>query len=507
MSVHDQSKLLDERVEFVGFGEANYEAFPAIAAALDRYGTDALDHLYRRIAANGPLNRMFTSPDAMRRAQSKQLEHWRQLFSGTLQEDYVDRAERIGQVHAGIGLEPRWYIGSYALLLERIIDRLAAEGLFAGRRKKLGTVIATLVKTALLDMDIALSAYSQVETERRTAVIDKLGAALDQLSRGNFTVELGDLPEAYHKLADDFAAVRSRMSATIGTVMTSAESITTGSAEISQASDDLAHRTEQQATSLEETAEAMKEITDAVRTTATGASHVNESVVEAHREAEDGGRIVADAIEAMGDIESSSQQISQIIEVIDSIAFQTNLLALNAGVEAARAGEAGKGFAVVANEVRALAQRSADAAQNIKTLISTSSQQVERGVDLVGRTGSALDQIVTRVGEITRQARDISDAAELQATRIAQVSVAVSNMDKMTQQNAAMVEQSSAAARTLSHEAVQLASAVGQFQLDGAAPATRPAAIIAPIRPLPIARAPLPTIGNVAVQTEDWTEF
>jgi methyl-accepting chemotaxis protein len=254
------------------------------------------------------------------------------------------------------------------------------------------------------------------------------------------------------------------VSSTIGAVTTAANGISSGAADIRQASDDLSQRTEQQAASLEETAAAMDEITATVRETAAGARRANDAVVDARTEAESSGDVVRRAVDAMGGIERASSEISEIISVIDGIAFQTNLLALNAGVEAARAGDAGKGFAVVASEVRALAQRSADAAKDVKTKILASSEQVEAGVMLVSETGKALQRIITRIGEISTLVSTIAQSAEHQATGLQQVNTAVSEMDGVTQQNAAMVEEATAAARSLAEEADRLTSEVARFR-------------------------------------------
>lgn len=312
--------------------------------------------------------------------------------------------------------------------------------------------------------------------------------------------------------------MRARMAATLGDVSTAASSIETGSREISQASQDLSLRTEQQAANLEETTSAMTEITNAVKTTAENAARVNESVTKAHSEAVEGGQVVREAVVAMGDIEKSSQQIAEIVEIIDGIAFQTNLLALNAGVEAARAGDAGKGFAVVANEVRALSGRSADAAQNIKILIGTSSANVSRGVELVGRTGVALEGIVVSVGDITQQMNEISASAEYQATSLSQVNFAIAEMDKMTQQNAAMVEETSASARSLANEAVHLTSSVAQFRFDNVSnkvielkdrrPVLHTANVSASGKVSPRSTDTLlPSQANLAINADDWTDF
>jgi methyl-accepting chemotaxis protein len=241
---------------------------------------------------------------------------------------------------------------------------------------------------------------------------------------------------------------------------------------MSHAADDLSRRTEQQAASLEETAAALDEITVTVKRTAEAAAHARSVATTAAGTAEQSGKVVRDAIEAMNGIEKSSGQISQIIGVIDEIAFQTNLLALNAGVEAARAGDAGRGFAVVASEVRALAQRSADAAKEIKSLIAASTNQVEQGVDLVRRTGQALDRITQQVAELTNIVADIAASAQEQASGLGQVNTALNQMDQVTQQNAAMVEESTAASHALAQETDEVSRLVTRFDLGRKSSAT-----------------------------------
>jgi methyl-accepting chemotaxis protein len=317
-------------------------------------------------------------------------------------------------------------------------------------------------------------AARQAAAREQAAVVEAIGDGLVHLAEGDLTHRVtGDFPNDYVKLKDDFNAAMSQLQETMQVVARTTSGIHSGSGEIASAADDLSHRTEQQAASLEETAAALDEITATVRKTAEGATHAREVVATARTGAEQSGEVVRKAVSAMSAIETSSTEISQIIGVIDEIAFQTNLLALNAGVEAARAGEAGKGFAVVAQEVRALAQRSAEAAKEIKGLIHTSGTQVASGVALVGETGRALAEIVTQVTEINAIVAEIAASAAEQSTGLAEVNTAVNQMDQVTQQNAAMVEQTTAASHSLGREAEELATLIGRFRLGADAPAAR----------------------------------
>jgi methyl-accepting chemotaxis protein len=281
---------------------------------------------------------------------------------------------------------------------------------------------------------------------------------------------------------------------TLKAIAASTQGVRAGAHEITAASDDLAHRTEQQAASLEQTAAALDEITAAVHKTAEGAGEARLVAAGSKSDAEHSGAVIHETVQAMSSIDHSSREISNIIGVIDEIAFQTNLLALNAGVEAARAGDAGRGFAVVATEVRALAQRSADAAKEIKALISASRQQVESGVKLVDETGNALGRIVGQVTKLNELIAEIAASALEQATGLKEVNSAVNQMDQVTQQNAAMVEQSTAASHSLASEASELARLVGQFHIGQPAPAS---ALAASAKATPAARPTAPSRSPV----------
>jgi methyl-accepting chemotaxis protein len=304
----------------------------------------------------------------------------------------------------------------------------------------------------------------------RYSAVNEIAAGLSQLADGNLEhrIQTQFIP-ALEPLRVDFNASLEALEQSMLAVNRNTQAIRAGAGEISTAADDLSRRTEQQASSLEETAAALDEITVTVKKTADGARHARDIVATAKVDADKSGEVVREAMAAMTGIDKSSKQISEIIGVIDEIAFQTNLLALNAGVEAARAGDAGRGFAVVASEVRALAQRSAQAAKEIKELISASNAQVNEGVRLVSRTGEALGRIVTQVVEINTVVTDIAASAQEQSTGLGQVNTAVNEMDQVTQKNAAMVEEMTAAAHRLAGESEELGQLVARYQIRGAA--------------------------------------
>ncbi|MBA4798343.1 MAG: methyl-accepting chemotaxis protein [Rhizobiales bacterium] len=306
-----------------------------------------------------------------------------------------------------------------------------------------------------------------IEAEALRFVIEALGAGLHRLAECNIRITLDEAFDArFEPLRQDFNHSIATFQATLDKVMEETRRLLENSQEMREASGNLASRTEQQAAALEQTSAALEQVTATVRASAQRTSDTRELVREAKNCAVASGSVVRSAVSAMERIESASSEIGQIIGVIDEIAFQTNLLALNAGVEAARAGEAGKGFAVVAQEVRELAQRSANAARDIKGLIQKSSVEVSSGVQLVGETGSALDQIGDFVSRIDTNVDAIATAAREQAIGLQEISAAINSIDQMTQQNAAMVEETTAISHTLAEGAVQLTSLVNRFQLN-----------------------------------------
>jgi methyl-accepting chemotaxis protein len=312
-----------------------------------------------------------------------------------------------------------------------------------------------------------LAAEERSRTEAMTKATDGLADGLQHLSAGDLTFKLNDpFSSEFESLRTDFNKAVDQLRETLTSVAGATSSIDSGSREVSQSADDLSKRTEQQAASLEETAAALDQITANVSNASKRAEEARNVAIQANDSARKSGEVVASAVDAMEKIEQSSTQISNIIGVIDEIAFQTNLLALNAGVEAARAGEAGKGFAVVAQEVRELAQRSAKAAKEIKELIHSSSVQVGSGVKLVSDTGVALQAIGSYIVSINQHMDSIATSAREQAVGLSEVNTAVNQMDQVTQKNAAMVEEANAAGATLAQEAGRLQDLVGRFRLE-----------------------------------------
>ena len=351
----------------------------------------------------------------------------------------------------------------------------------------------------------------RIASHDQTMIVEALAKALEALAKGDLTARVtAEMSGPHRKIRDDFNAAMVNLHEAMKVITQNAGGMVVGVEEIVRSADDLSRRTEQQAASLEETAAALDEITATVRRTAEGANRARTVVGSAKSDAEQGGDVVRRAVTAMDEIETSAREISQIIGVIDEIAFQTNLLALNAGVEAARAGEAGRGFAVVASEVRALAQRSAEAAKEIKALIQTSSDHVGAGVDLVAETGKALERIVGQVTEINGVVSEIAASAQEQATGLHQVNSAVNQMDQVTQQNAAMVEETTAAAHSLGNEAAELTRLMGQFHtgaIERAPRHTAPAPSSAPRRPAPASRTATARQLAPVDRADGWEEF
>lgn len=458
-----------DRIDFYRLARCGKRDFAGVGRILERRIEAALGRFYAHISGVPALAHFFSGQQHIDRAKGLQRDHWLGVFKNGVDETYHKRAVHIGQVHARIGLEPKWYIGGYAMVLEDMIGAMVAPGLWKALpwRRALARRLAVLVKVSLLDIDLGLSGYFVDSEEKlRTVVRDQLGEALAALAKGDLTKRASGLPAEYANVEKDFNLAMQALTSALSSVAGGVQMMTEGSREIRAASEDLASRTEMQAASLEETSASIGDLTSQVQETAEVVAGARNAIADADDDATQSRAVVGKAIEAMEQIETSSGEVSQIVGVIEGIAFQTNLLALNAGVEAARAGESGKGFAVVANEVRALAQRSAEAANDIKQLITGSTHQVVAGVGLVRDMGNALSAIAERIADVRSAIEGIARSASEQAASLTHINTAVFEMDRMTQQNAAMAEQCTAAARNLADQARGLNADVQHFRLE-----------------------------------------
>ncbi|MDU8913089.1 methyl-accepting chemotaxis protein [Aestuariicoccus sp. MJ-SS9] len=367
----------------------------------------------------------------------------------------------------------RWILGRPLALVTASIERISEEKYddeipMQGRADAFGDIARHLSElTQRLARGKAAEAAQRADQETQAKVVAMLEEALTALAGGVLTRSLGDeFPAEYAALRETYNKAVHSLHDAIREVRDNAHSMRSGSKEIAGASDDLSHRTETQAATLEQTAAALDELVASVTSAAESAKAVDQRVKDATEMAHRNETVMQSAVSAMTQIEKSSEQIAEIIVVIDDIAFQTNLLALNAGVEAARAGSSGKGFAVVASEVRALAQRSSDAAGQIKALIDGSTERVKEGALLVGQAGTDLNDVVTRINEISELVSGIATGANEQAQGIKEINIGVGNLDQVTQQNAAMVEETTAAAHRLRTESGNLATLVQRFRLN-----------------------------------------
>ena len=355
--------------------------------------------------------------------------------------------------------------------------------------------------------------------EEQAGVVRALAGGLGQVASGDLTVRLNEgFTESYLQLRDDFNTTVAQLQETMRVISASTRDVTNTATEIATSTADLSQRTEEQAASLEQTSASMEEISTTVKKNAENAQQANQFAIGTQDVADRGSAVVAQAVDAMARIEESSKQISDIIGVIDEIARQTNLLALNAAVEAARAGEAGRGFAVVASEVRSLAQRSSQAAKDIKDLIGNSSSQVQEGVELVNKAGAALAEIVASIRQVAEIVSDIAVASGEQSTGIGQVNIALSQMDEVTQQNSALVEQNASAAKALEEQSQMMTESVSKFRVGNDMPqpsartsAASPRGHVSKSGHRPAGRpAAAMTRGNTALAKspdQEWEEF
>jgi methyl-accepting chemotaxis protein len=497
------SPALSDRLDFIGLDDASLAQLRSASSHIEKHLTPALDRFYGKLAKVPAVSKFFDGQASVGRAQGRQTGHWQSIAAAKFDDEYFESSRKVGLRHAKIGLEPRWYVGGYGLILEGLIkgvmQDLVAEQLAAQPKKLFGSaptldveaisgVMTAMMKAVLVDVDLAVTVYFDKLTEEAAArdraakaeierTVQLTGEALQRLADGNLTrrVDAEFAPE-FEQIKTDTNAVFQQLEVLVKRLVEASHSLRTATGEILSGANDLSERTTRQAAAIEQTSAAMEQLMHTVTDNAGRAELASSKASAASDLAVEGGRVMDDANAAMDRIAESSDKISNIIGMIDDIAFQTNLLALNASVEAARAGEAGKGFAVVAVEVRRLAQNAAQASHDVKELIDRSSKEVRGGGQLVSDATRKLERIVAAVGENATLMREMAEAGSSQTSAIQQISVAIRQMDEMTQHNAALVEETNAAIEQTEAQAGELDLIVDTFTLSKSPAGTRRAA-------------------------------
>ncbi|MBN9317328.1 MAG: globin-coupled sensor protein [Devosia sp.] len=492
----DTTSELQERLDFVRFDEAALAELRSLRPVVERHLPDALAAFYDRLAQVPEMMAMFSGRPQMDRASDKQIGHWQAIARGQLDADYLASSRKVGERHARIGLEPRWYMGGYGLILEHLLTGVLAEELAPAAPTRrlfakpapqvdaaaLSRKVSALVKAVLLDMELAVTVYfdrlteaaaerDRLASERIRHAVAAAGDVLKSLAEGDLTARITvDLDDEFEAIRHDTNAVADRLEQIITQLRGTSGSLRTATADILAGANDLSDRATRQAATIEQTSAAMEQLMGTVSANVESARAATGSARAMSETAEAGTHVMTRANEAMERITTSSDKIAKIIGLIDDIAFQTNLLALNASVEAARAGEAGKGFAVVAVEVRRLAQSAATASSDIKALIEQSGRDVSDGTALVAEATGKLGAILKSVRENELLLEQIATASASQGEGIAEITVAVRQMDEMTQHNAALVEQINGALSQTEQQAAELDMVVDVFTVseDGA---------------------------------------
>jgi len=519
------------RLRFMGIDDAQRHVLAKVQPMISSMIASGLDRFYSMARATPDTAKMFRDDAHMAKAKASQEAHWKRISSGKFDEEFFSSVRRIGSVHARIGLEPRWYVGAYALVLEELMRGVAKRcspwrrllSFFQTPSAEVASI--AVVKAALLDLELSISIYFEQNQIERDQAIATLGKALQGLSHGDLATDLHGLPPNFAELERSFNETLLEMRQMIGSVTQSADGIRIGTAEIAQASEDLARRTESNAASLEETSAALAQIDDRLKATTLSSSKTVERADKAI-ETVGGGRATADeAVQAMGRVSESAKGIDSVIEGLDKIAFQTRVLAMNAAVEAGRAGDAGRGFAVVADLVSALAMRAEEEAKRARDQLTVTQTEISSAVEAVQKVDGALANISGDVAEVHKLLGTMADDAAAQSSTITQISSAIGAMDQSTQQNAAMVEETSAAARNLTNEVTILSDQTAKFTLDAGTIMTRraaPPSLPAPTPP-PVAakakkavayRSPVKALpaepkatATVSADSDDWNAF
>ncbi|MEG3147132.1 globin-coupled sensor protein [Sphingomonas sp. RT2P30] len=464
---------ISTRLAFMAIGDAQRAQLAGLQPFVRKIIGSALARFYAQARITPATSAFFKDDAHMARASAAQEAHWLRIAGGRFDDEFHASVRRVGSVHARIGLEPRWYIGAYALVLEELLKGIAREHSPLRRLMKLFRTASArdasiaIVKAALLDMDLSVSIYFEQAQVERKAAIETLAGALAMLASGDVSRDLNGLPSDFSALEDSYNEAVGNLRTLIGSVAESTTTIHSGAGEIATASEDLARRTESNAASLEQTSAAIAQMSERLKATTLAAGRTVDRADDAITTVSSGRAIADEAVQAMGRVAESAKGIDGVIEGLDKIAFQTRVLAMNAAVEAGRAGEAGRGFAVVADLVSALAMRAEEEAGRAREQLTATQTDIVAAVDLVQKVDGALANISGDVGEVHKLLAGMATDNGAQSAAVGEISSAVGAMDHATQQNAAMVEETSAAARNLSNEVTLLAEQAGKFTIGG----------------------------------------
>lgn len=542
---------LQSRLDFIGLDTSALDRLGAVQQYVDRHLPIALDLFYKKIATVPQVSKFFSGQDQMKRAESSQAGHWKKIAAGKFDLDYVEATNRIGLRHAKIGLEPRWYVGGYGVIVETLVKGIVHDfmvdhlkhksSVFGGKQRvdadkvlsdadTLAAALAEVMKAVMIDIDYAVSVYfdkmtkdaadlAKANADKVMLAVTETGNVLRQVAAGDLTDRVvAEFDPSLQALKEDTNAVADKLEEIVGQLRGTSRSLKSATGEILAGSNDLAERTTQQAAAIEETSAAMEQLAGTVAANAKRASAAGTKARDISSTAEQSVTVMQQANTAMERISASSTKISNIIGLIDDIAFQTNLLALNASVEAARAGDAGKGFAVVAIEVRRLAQSAASASAEIKGLIEASTNEVATGSRLVADSAIKLNSMLEEVQQNVALVLEIAGSSQEQSNAIAEVVTAVRQMDEMTQHNAALVEETNAAIEQTEGRANELDQIVDVFVLRGGDRSRAGAASRPPAQPKVGIKALQARVksaarsylgeGNAAIdENKGWSEF
>jgi methyl-accepting chemotaxis protein len=462
MSVRD----IEERLRFFELDDQELRMLRASRPILERCIGPALDHFYARAKMTPETARFFRDDAHLQSARSAQVRHWMHIVDGRFDTGYYESVRRIGAVHARIGLEPRWYIGGYSLILGEIIRAVnRARSPFQRLLRRGGGTEMTvaLVKAAMMDMDLSISIYFEEAAAERNQAIASLDRALARLAQGDLARDVTDLPAAFASLESSYNQTLANLRGTIGSVVQASGTIQGGSRDIAETSENLARRMESNAAALEQAAVTLGQVEDRVKATAHGARETLTIADEALEAMDQGKHGASDAVRTMHMVHDSARNIDMVIEGVDKIAFQTRVLAMNAAVEAGRAGEAGRGFAVVADLVRALAMRAEEEARKAREGLVATQSEIAAAVDAVARVDDALTGVATKFGRVHALIAQMSQDNAVQSNAISEINMVVGTMDRATQQNAEMIDKASVAAQSLHDDATGLAKQAGRF--------------------------------------------